>query len=186
MAADGWDVSDFSRSNGGDVRDGSKLRAAIARAKPDALVYSAGVVHPNLFINSGIDEWEEQIAVNLTGAMIASKAFLLSRVSHGGSIVLISSTAGTRPSPGWAGYAASKAALANFGLSIAAELAPNFRVYVLAPGRCATALRARLAPDEDPESIMQPSEVAEVVATCINDHNGVLAGKVIEVGRLQR
>lgn len=179
----GWEIKDCSRTSGVDVRDGFKFAQTIDRFVPDVLVYSAGVVHPGPFISSSAEHWEEEFAVNLRGAVAAVQKFVLARVAQGGCIVLIASTAGTRPSPGWAGYAASKAALINFGLTVAVELAPAFRVYTLAPGRCATALRQQLAPDEDPSTIMQPDSVARVVETCINDTDGVLAGQLIEVKR---
>lgn len=179
----GWETKNLSRTSGVDVRDAIKVRNEIDRFRPDVLVYSAGVVYPRPFVAIGESEWTEEFATNVTGAMSTTKSYVLSRIAQGGCIVLIASTAGTRPSPGWCGYAASKAALINFGLTIAAELAPAFRVYVLAPGRCATALRVQLAPDEDPTTIMQPDDVARVVELCIEDTAGVLAGQLIEVKR---
>lgn len=45
------------------------------------------------------------------------------------------------------------------------ELAPyGVDVVCLSPGRCATDLRKTLAPDEDPTTIMQPEQVADVIA----------------------
>ena len=44
------------------------------------------------------------------------------------------------------------------------ELTPfGIKVICLSPGRCATDLRRTLAPDEDPSTIMQPSQVADVI-----------------------
>lgn len=180
LQADGWDTIDLSRTSGCDVTKPRQFEDQLATLRVDAAVYSAGHVTPADLTDLDDDEWHETLAVNLLGAVR-----LLRWAAAGGSpvVVLIASTAGTRPSPRWAAYAASKAALINLGVTAAAELAGRVRVYTLTPGRCATDLRRRLAPDEDPATIMQPAEVADVVASCIADHTGVLAGAPIEVKR---
>jgi 3-oxoacyl-[acyl-carrier protein] reductase len=43
------------------------------------------------------------------------------------------------------------------------------RVVCISPGRCATNLRRTLAPDEDPTTIMQPDDVAGVIAMLASD-----------------
>jgi 3-oxoacyl-[acyl-carrier protein] reductase len=43
------------------------------------------------------------------------------------------------------------------------------RVVCISPGRCATDLRRTLAPDEDPTTIMQPEDVARVIAMLASD-----------------
>jgi 3-oxoacyl-[acyl-carrier protein] reductase len=43
------------------------------------------------------------------------------------------------------------------------------RVVCISPGRCATDLRRTLAPDEDPTTIMQPEDVAGVIAMLSSD-----------------
>ena len=42
--------------------------------------------------------------------------------------------------------------------------AAGIKVYSISPGRTATELRRKLAPEEDPTKIMQPSHVADVIA----------------------
>jgi 3-oxoacyl-[acyl-carrier protein] reductase len=43
------------------------------------------------------------------------------------------------------------------------------RVICLSPGRCATDLRRKLAPDEDPVTIMQPQDVANIVRMMLSE-----------------
>jgi len=43
------------------------------------------------------------------------------------------------------------------------------RVVCISPGRCATDLRRKLAPDEDPSTIMQPEDVAAVIEMLTSD-----------------
>ncbi|MGC7095291.1 SDR family oxidoreductase [Amycolatopsis lurida] len=56
----------------------------------------------------------------------------------GGSIVMISSVSGTRPSPGTAAYGAAKAGLDNLTASLAVEWAPRVRVNALDVGMVRT------------------------------------------------
>lgn len=184
LASRGWKVDELSRTSGVDVTQRSVLARALAsRHDVDALVYCAGHVQPQPLVDVDLDTWDYHLEVNLTAAARCLHWF--ARRGRPGAVVLVASTAALRPSPGWSAYAAAKAGLINLGLSAAQELAPlGVRVYVVAPGRCATHLRAILAPDEDPTSIMQPLEVADVIADLVDhDTTGVLAGQVIEVAR---
>jgi len=88
-----------------------------------------------------------------------------------------------RAQPGWSAYAASKAGLINFALTMAEELkSRQIKVYCLSPGRCATPLRRILAPNENPDSIMQPSEVADFVKYLLR-RDKVLDNQIIVIKR---
>jgi len=56
----------------------------------------------------------------------------------GGSIIMIGSVSGVRPSPGTAAYGAAKAGLHHLATSLAVEWAPKVRVNVVVPGPVAT------------------------------------------------
>ena len=56
----------------------------------------------------------------------------------GGSIIMIGSVSGTRPSPGTAAYGAAKAGLHHLVTSLAVEWAPKVRVNSVVPGPVAT------------------------------------------------
>ena len=74
---------------------------------------------------------------NVKGMFFAMKAEIAAmRQSGGGSIINISSTAGSRGSPGMSIYGASKHAVEGLSKSAALELAAdNIRVNVVAPAR---------------------------------------------------
>jgi NAD(P)-dependent dehydrogenase (short-subunit alcohol dehydrogenase family) len=57
---------------------------------------------------------------------------------EGGSIIMIGSVSGVRPSPGTAAYGAAKAGLHHLATSLAVEWAPKVRVNVVVPGPVAT------------------------------------------------
>ena len=85
-------------------------------------------------------------------------------------IVNIASTAGITSRPGWVAYAASKAAVVSLSQTLSEELAgTGVRIYTISPGRTATELRRKLAPEEDPSTIMQPMPVADVIAMLVGE-----------------
>jgi 3-oxoacyl-[acyl-carrier protein] reductase len=66
--------------------------------------------------------------------------------------------------------------------TLTAELSEyGIMIYCISPGRCATNLRKRLAPDEDPTTIMQPEEVAEVIVRLIDPVEQCLDGQNIVI-----
>ena len=105
------------------------------------------------------------------------------RLNKGISKILnVASTAGITPRPGWLSYSSSKAALVSMSQTLAEELAEyGIRVYCVSPGRCATALRRKLAPDEDQSKIMQPEEVGYVICQLISGNEHCLDGQNIVI-----
>ena len=83
------------------------------------------------------DEWEEMIAVNLTGVWKTVKAALpaMLQAGNGGSIVITSSTGGMKGLPGiGAHYGAAKHGVVGLMRTVANELAPHFiRVNTVHP-----------------------------------------------------
>ena len=102
----------------------------------------------------------------------------------GGKILNVGSTAGITPRPGWISYASSKAAIISASSTLTAELEEyKIKVYCVSPGRCATALRRKLAPDEDPSTIMQPEEVSKIICSLISTDENCLDGQNIVIRR---
>lgn len=97
-------------------------------------------------------------------------------------ILNVASTAGITPRPGWLSYSSSKAAVVSMSQTLAEELAEyGIRVYCVSPGRCATALRRKLAPDEDQSKIMQPEEVGRVIRELVSGDEQCLDGQNIVI-----
>lgn len=82
------------------------------------------------------EEWDRTIALNLTSVYVGSMT--AARYIEHGSIINISSGAGTGPVPGSAHYGAAKAATNSLTWTLSAELAPNIRVNGVAPGAIPT------------------------------------------------
>jgi 3-oxoacyl-[acyl-carrier protein] reductase len=84
--------------------------------------------------NLGDDRWRSTMALNLDGVFFGCR-LAARRVSSGGRIVIVSSTAGQRGEAFHADYAATKGAVISFVKSLAVELAPrDITVNTVAPG----------------------------------------------------
>ena len=148
----------------------------------DVLINNAGFVEPLGVMETSLDIWDLTLRTNLTGTFLCTKETLKYMKKTGGKIINIASTAGTGPRPGWCAYAAAKAGVINFSLSMAEELRSyNIKVFCICPGRTATDLRKKLVPDEDPTTIMQPRAVVNVVEFCLDERSDVLEGQIIYV-----
>jgi NAD(P)-dependent dehydrogenase (short-subunit alcohol dehydrogenase family) len=82
------------------------------------------------------EEWDRTIALNLTSIYVGCIA--AARYMDKGSIINITSGAGTGPVPGSAHYGASKAGTNSLTWTLAAEFAPDIRVNAVAPGAIPT------------------------------------------------
>ncbi|MET9700535.1 SDR family oxidoreductase [Streptomyces sp. NPDC006529] len=106
----------------------------------DCLVNNAGGTPYRLLGEGEAERHARVVALNLTAPMTASLAARPFLREARGSIVMIGSVSGTRPSPGTAAYGAAKAGLENLARSMAVEWAPEVRVNTLVPGMVRTEL----------------------------------------------
>src|SRR5215213_3705631 len=114
---------------------------------------------------SPADNLVTTFTVNVFSMLILTREVVRAMQGRPAKIVNIASTAGITARPGWVAYAASKAAVVSLSQTLSEELAgTGIKVYSISPGRTATELRRKLAPEEDPTSIMQPDAVADVIA----------------------
>lgn len=128
---------------------------------------------------------------NVKGMFFSMKAQIAAmRRSGGGSIVNISSTAGSRGNPFMSVYAASKHAVEGLSKSAALELAAeNIRVNVVAPGPTLTPMLMRVT-DGHPEKMVQrvplgrgglPEELARAIVWVASDDASFVNGIVLPV-----
>ncbi len=102
----------------------------------DIVVVNAGIWQPAEVpvTEMTADQWSRTMRANLDSAFFTVRR-AARRLSSGGSIVMVSSTAGQRGEAHHADYAASKGAMISFTKSVAVELAPrDIRVNCVAPG----------------------------------------------------
>lgn len=147
-----------------------------------ALLNIAGYTDPQPLLTTSLESFDLTYRVNVYSPFVFMRECTKYMRSTGGKILNVASTAGMTPRPGWLSYASSKAALISISETLTAELSEyGILVYCVSPGRCATKLRRRLAPDEDPSTIMQPEEVAEVICNLLNPDESCLDGQNIVI-----
>lgn len=148
----------------------------------NCLLNIAGYTDPQPLLTTTLDNFEETYRVNVYSPFMLIRETVRYMKSTGGKILNVGSTAGMTPRPGWLSYSSSKAAIISMSQTLTEELAEyGIKVYCISPGRCATKLRKRLAPDEDPRTIMQPEDVAEVICNLISPSENCLDGQNIVI-----
>lgn len=141
----------------------------------DLLVNNAGITTPvpHGDLDGLSDEWIDRIfATNWRGAFASVRAFKsLLQAGDGGTIVNLSSVAGTTGVGSNVAYCASKAAMDSMTRSLARALAPKIRVVSVAPGWVLGEYAKRVDPtyiqtqaDATPlKRLALPEDVAETV-----------------------
>lgn len=157
----------------------------------DILVNNAGITRDNLLLRMKQEEWDEVLAVNLTGTMNCTKAALKPMLKQkSGVIVNISSVVGLMGNVGQANYAASKAGIIGFTKAMAKELGSrNIRVNAIAPGFIRSKMTEAMTP-EARENLFrliplgrlgEPEDVAAAVVFLVSDAARYITGQVLQV-----
>ncbi|MGW1891930.1 SDR family oxidoreductase [Streptomyces sp. NPDC002004] len=152
----------------------------------DVLVNNAGGTPYRLLGEGTAVRHARVVALNLVAPLTASLA------AHGllraarGSVVMIGSVSGTRPSPGTAAYGAAKAGLENLARSMAVEWAPDVRVNTLVPGMVRTELSHLHYGDEEGVAavgrtvplgrLAEPADVGEAAVFLASDRAAYISG----------
>ncbi|WP_027527405.1 SDR family NAD(P)-dependent oxidoreductase [Bradyrhizobium sp. Ec3.3] len=126
--------------------------------KLDALVSNAAIALEVSTLEMSLADWRKQIAVNLDSVFLSAKYSIpLMRRNAGGSIILISSTAGLFGVSRMAGYCATKGGVRSFAKALALECASTgIRVNSLHPGTTDTPIHAKMrGTDLDPAAAQQ-------------------------------
>lgn len=187
-----------------DTRDVDALAAVVAQAEQrwgglDAAIAVAGV------IAGGVPAWEvpasqEQAVLDIdlggvmTLARVAVPALLRRREPRRGRFLAVASAAATRGLPMLAAYCAAKAGVAGFVRALAVELrGTGITANAVSPGSTATPIldeSARLyglpsagsfAVQQPLERLLEPREVAAVLAFLAGDGGSGMTGSVVPV-----
>lgn len=138
------------------------MLAAGERGAIDILVNNAGIAGPTApLAEVTLAQWQETLAVNLTGVFLACQAALpYLRASEHGRIVCIGSVTGKRPLPNRTPYAASKLGLVGLVRTLATELGPHgITVNVVSPWLVDNARLANVLASMAAEQRLSPEQL---------------------------
>lgn len=168
-----------------DARSAERLVASALERFPDLgiLVNNASILGKRAPIAElDVATWDEVLRVNTSSLFYVTQPLIPHLVARGGgSIINVGSSVGRKGKPNWGAYAVSKFGLEGFTQVLAAELEPSgVRVNSVNPGATRTGMRAEAYPDEDPESLPTPDEIAEIFIHLASDETRSVTGQTFE------
>ena len=179
-----------------DMVDPAAMKAVIrdlmlSKTAVDILVNNAGVTDNALFQMSSEKMLRKEFEVNVFAPFLLTQYILKIMVRNGrGSIVNVSSLSGLRGDVGRSVYGMTKAAIASFTQSLAAELGrKGIRVNAVAPGFIKTDMMSYMTEEVIAHNLEQsrlgrigtPAEVAKLVVFLASDESSYMTGEVVRV-----
>lgn len=158
----------------------------------DVCVNNAGISKDNLLLRLSLEQWDEVINTNLTSIFNMTKQVIRPMMkAKKGSIINMSSIVGVSGNAGQASYAASKAGILGFTMSVAKELGSrNIRCNAIAPGFVETDMTHYLKDGDGAKKFLEgiplgrfgrAEEIANTSLFLASDLSSYLTGQVITV-----
>ncbi len=131
----------------------------------DILINNAGVAVSKPFEETTEEEWDRIFTINTKVPFFLSKETLPYLLESGNAnIINITSVVAKKGYENQSAYSASKHALYGFSKALSREVQDRgIKVHTIAPGGVATEMVSRMRPDINPDDLIQPEAVAEVV-----------------------
>lgn len=151
-----------------DLAQPASVQALDLPGRLDSLVHAAGVVQLGTVADLSVQDWTDQVHVNLVAPAALTRVALPALRAAAGTVVLLNSGAGLFAHPQWSAYAASKHGLRALADALRAEEAAHgVRVTSIYPGRTATPMQEQVHAQEgkpyDAADWIQPGTVADAV-----------------------
>jgi NAD(P)-dependent dehydrogenase (short-subunit alcohol dehydrogenase family) len=192
-----------------DVADEQQVKQMVARTMDkygqiDILVNNSGIIGPiSPIVDIDLNEWNETLAINLTGAMLCSREVLKVMIPRkAGTIISIGSEGGRgcdgrAGRPGRGAYGCSKMGMIGLAETMAVEVGQyGIRVNVISPagviGERLTHLKAtahagvstddrqkKIAANYSLGRLAQESEIASVAVFLASDESSAITGQII-------
>lgn len=196
-------VAEEAKANGGEmsvfIADQSEpqqceaaIEAAVSRyGKLDVLINNAGVHDMHHTLELTVEQWQADIANNLSGPFYLSRYALPHLLESNGNIVNVGSLASQQGQPYSAGYCSAKHGLIGLTRAMAIEYTQqSIRVNAVCPGGMMTAQIERFSPPEGadfdlilrssaPRGMMEADQVAQTIAFVASDQASAIHGAVI-------
>ncbi len=192
MKAGGYDIAIFR----GDVTSAEEAEGIVRKVEADLgpveiLINNAGITRDTTFHRMSALQWNEVINTNLNSVFNMTRPVIEGmRDRKWGRIIQISSINGLKGQYGQANYAAAKAGMHGFTISLARENAKlGITVNTVSPGYVATDMvmavpeevRAKIAADIPTGRLGNPDEIAYAVAFLVADEAGWITGSNLDI-----
>ena len=163
----------------GEVDELLERAVDIAGGPIDVLVNNAGTADIRPFVQQTTAEVERQVQVNLNAVLALTRKALPSMLQREhGHLVFMSSLQAAAPTPAFATYGATKAAISHFAAILRLELArTSIGITVVAPGPVDTPLWDRVEASPYTTALLRRYARAGLLT---KDDPGELADKVVE------
>ena len=175
-----WDVTQ-------DLPDLSSLHEVI-----HGLVYLPGTINLKPFHRLKIEEFQEDLNINLLGAIKITQALINNlKKAEPASLVYVSTVATKLGMPFHSSVAVSKSAIEGLAKSIAAEYAPKIRANVVAPSLTDTPLAGRLLSTDEKRAasdqrhplkrVGKTEDISNAIYYLLSDESSWVTGQVLGV-----
>jgi 2-C-methyl-D-erythritol 4-phosphate cytidylyltransferase len=141
----------------------------------NGLINSIGELKLSPLADLSHQDIESQISANLKALIFCCKYAFLHQNAH---IVNIASSSYARGRKDFTVYSSAKAAVVNFTQGLAEER-PDLHINAMVPQRTLTNMRLQNFPEEDPDTLLDPSDVAREIIALLKQSD--LKGSVIEI-----
>ena len=192
MKADGYDFTLVK----GDVTSPDEAAAMVREVEQqlgpvEILVNNAGITRDGTFHKMGAQQWTDVINTNLNSVFNVTRPVIEGmRERKWGRIIQISSINGLKGQYGQANYAAAKAGMHGFTISLARENAKlGITVNTVSPGYVATDMvmavpeevRAKIAADIPTGRLGKPEEIAYAVNFLVDEQAAWITGSNLDI-----
>ncbi|MCE4280831.1 beta-ketoacyl-ACP reductase, partial [Xanthomonas hortorum] len=192
MQAQGYEFALFR----GDVASSEHARALVEEVETslgpiEILVNNAGITRDTTFHRMTAEQWHEVINTNLNSVFNVTRPVIEGMRKRGwGRVIQISSINGLKGQYGQANYAAAKAGMHGFTISLARENAAfGVTVNTVSPGYVATDMvmavpeevRAKIVADIPTGRLGRPEEIAYAVAFLVAEEAAWITGSNLDI-----
>jgi len=192
LKADGFDIA-LARGDVGSADEAAAMVAEVtAQIGPvDVLINNAGITRDGTFHRMKAEQWGDVINTNLNSCFNVTRPVIDGmRDRKWGRIIQISSINGLKGQYGQANYAAAKAGMHGFTISLARENAKlGITVNTVSPGYVATDMvmavpeevRAKIVAEIPTGRLGTPDEIAHAVAFLVSEESAWITGSNLDI-----
>ncbi|GAB2505713.1 beta-ketoacyl-ACP reductase [Pseudoxanthomonas sangjuensis] len=192
MKADGYDITLVPGDVGTPESAEQLVREVESKLGPiDILINNAGITRDTTFHKMSPQQWNDVINTNLNSVFNVTRPVIEGmRERKWGRVIQISSINGLKGQYGQANYAAAKAGMHGFTISLARENAKlGITVNTVSPGYVATDMvmavpeevRAKIAADIPTGRLGRPEEIAYAVGFLVDDQAAWITGSNLDI-----